>query len=181
MHAAHCCREHLIELNDDLIRLITDSRHDTDTGCRHDGTILTYVRCLYNRPFGFRQKTITDVLRHVAQVHIEIVRTFSIDLIAHRLVRLIRRAELDCMSTCQRTVTTIAHRSTCLQSYTERFTLCVQFLCALCQCKRNRLGHTGGCKTTHAQDVTMLYQFGSLFGCHKGKCHIMLFRQNRER
>ena len=132
VHSTHRSREHLIELNDDLIRHATDSRHDTDTCCRDDCAILAYIRCLDNRPFGLGQKTVTQVLRHVAQVCIEIVCTFGVDLLTHRLVRLVRCAELDRMSTSQRSVTTVAHRSTCLESYAERNTLLVQFLRALC-------------------------------------------------
>ena len=171
VHTAHGCREHLIEFDDDLIRHTTDSRHDAYSGSRHNGTVFANIRSLDDCPVGFRQEAITQVLRHVAQVHVEIVRTLGVDLLTHGFIRLIRRTELDSVRTCQSTVTTVSHRRTGLQSHTEGDALCVQFLCALCEGKRNCLGHTGGGKTTHAQDVTMLYQFGSLFGCHKWKCH----------
>ena len=150
MHAPHRSREHLVPLDDDLISQTTDSRHNTDTGSRHDRTVFAYIRGLDDGPFGFRKEAVTQVLRHMREVTVEIVGTFGIDLLAHRLIRLVRRAEVHRVSTRQSAITTVTHRSAGLQTYTERNTLLVESLCALRQSKRNRLRHSRGRKTTHA-------------------------------
>jgi hypothetical protein len=89
--------------------------------------------------------------------------SFGIDLVAHGLVRLIRRTELNSVCTRERAITRVTHGRTGLQTYTEGFSFGMEFLCALCQGKRHCLGHSGSGKTTEAQDVTMLYQFSGLF------------------
>ena len=167
VHATHGSREHLIELDDDLICHAADSRHDSDSGSRHNRTVFADIRSLDDCPIGFREEAVTQVLRHVAEVHVEIVGTFGIDLVAHGLVRLVRRTELNSVSTCERAVTAVAHGRTCLQSYTERNSLLMQFLCTLCEGKRNGLGHSGSREATHTQDVTMLNQFSRFFSGHK--------------
>ena len=169
VHSAHGGREHFVQLDDNLVRHAADSRHNTYSGSRHDRSVLAYIRSLDNSELRFRQETVTQVLRHVAQVSVEIMCSFGVDLFAHGFVRLIRCTELDSVRTCQSTVTTVTHRSTGLQTYAERLAFGMQTLCALRQSKRNRLRHSGGGKATHAQDVTMLYQFGSFFCRHERK------------
>ena len=112
VHAAHGGREHLVQLHDDLVCHAADSRHNTYTGCRNDRTVLAYIRSLDDGELGLRQKTVTQVLRHVAQVHIKIMCTLGVDLFAHRLVGLVRSTELHCVSARQRTVATVTHRRT---------------------------------------------------------------------
>ena len=150
VHTAHGSREHLVQLHYDLVRHAADGWHDTHTGCRNDRAVLAYIRSLDDSELGTREKTVTQVLCHMAQVHIEIMRALGVDLLAHGFVGLVRCTELHCVSACQCTVATVAHRRTRLQTYTERNTLGMQTLCTLGQCKRNRLRHSGGGKTTHA-------------------------------
>ena len=166
VHTAHRSREHLIEFDDDLIRHAADGRHDSDTCSRHDRTVFAYIRSLDDRPVGFGQEAVTQILRHVAQVHVEIVGTFGIDLVAHGFIGLIRRTELHGVRTCQSTITAVSHRSACLETYAEGLAFCMEAFCALCEGKRNRLGHSGSRETTHAQNVTMLYQFSRFFSGH---------------
>ena len=166
VHAAHRSREHLIEFDDDLIRHAADGRHDSDTCSRHDRTVFAYIRSLDDRPVGFGQEAVTQILRHVAEVHVEVVRTLGIDLLTHGFIGLIRRTELHSVRTCERAITGVSHRSACLETYAEGLTFCMEAFCALREGKRNRLGHSGSRETTHAQNVTMLYQFSRFFSGH---------------
>ena len=100
VHTAHRSREHLIEFDDDLIRHAADGRHDSDTCSRHDRTVFAYIRSLDDRPVGFGQEAVTQILRHVAEVHVEVVRTLGIDLLTHGFIGLIRRTELHSVRTC---------------------------------------------------------------------------------
>ena len=77
-------------------------------------------------------------------MHIKIVCSCGIDLLAQGWIGLIRRAELDGVCTRQGSITTISHRGASFHSYTERDTTRMQALRALGKRKRNCLGHTGG-------------------------------------
>ena len=157
VHAPHGYGEHLIEFDYYLVRHAADSGHDAHSGSGDNGTVLTYIGCLDNGKLGFGEEPVTQVLRHMGEVHVEVVCTLGIDFLTHGLIGLIRSTELHSVCACQSTVTTVSHGSTGLEAYTEGNTLSMQFLGPLCKGKGNCLGHSGSSKATHAQDITMLY------------------------
>ena len=66
------------------------------------------VACFHNGKFRARQKSVTQLLRFVRQVHVEIVCLLCVDACAQVFARLVRRAEQHGVGACQCTVEHIA-------------------------------------------------------------------------
>ena len=95
VHTANFFRMSAVQLDDDAVGHTANGRNDTHTTGRDDFTVFGYIGSFNDRYIDLSQKTITQVLCQLRQVHIEILCSVSIQQCAQIFVGLIRRTEFN--------------------------------------------------------------------------------------
>ena len=119
--SGHC----LIELHNDVFCHLADSGSNTDTCGKHHAAVVREATGFHNGVFRSWEKTVTNLLSQMRQVHIEIRYLTLVDSLTHIAIRLIRRAEYHRFTLRQRPVQHSSCRSTCIDTNLKLFALSV--------------------------------------------------------
>ena len=114
MDAAQLLRVEAVQLDEDLVRQTADGRQDAHALGGYDLAA---------------EKAVTQRLRQLREVHVEILRAVRVEQRAHVLVRLVGGAEFHSLGACQCTVQVVAGRGAGEHSDFEGSALLVFLFC----------------------------------------------------
>ena len=161
----------VIQLDDDLVRQAADRGEDTDTRGRYDLTVFGDISSFDDSDVDLAEEAIAELLSEHREVHIKVGVLTGVDAVAHILVRLVGRAELNCTCASQCAVETVARAGTSEHTYLEWAACSVLFFGALSDSSRYDLGATCGGKAAETNVVAVLYECGCFVSCDELQSH----------
>ena len=129
MDAAQFLRVEAVQLDEDLVSHAADGRQDAHALSGNDLAVFRHVDGLNDSHVYAAEEAVTQRLRQLREVHVEILRAVSVEQRAHVLVRLVGGTEFYSLGACQCTVQVVAGRGAGEHSDFEGSALLVFLFC----------------------------------------------------
>ena len=150
VHALQTRRVPLVDLQNHLVGLVQPGLVVAHRRRRNQAPVGQHARHLDHGHIEFAQKTEPDKLRHMRQVHVDVLHLAGVDLVAAGRVGLVGQAHADAVGLGQHAVQLGGGGGAGPQPYLEALALGVQALDALRQRTRHGLGVARAGEAAHA-------------------------------
>ena len=142
------------------------------TGAEDDVAVGAHLRSLDYGNVKVAVEAVAQILRHMAQVRVEVLYLAAVDAGTRVLVTLIRYTQVDGVGAGQLAVHVVVGRRSGEDVDLEFLALLVELLGALRKGHCHYFGCSRGCKAREAYIITILDVTGRFFGCNKGNAHL---------
>ena len=172
VHAPQLFGVVVVQFDDDFIGQCAEGRGSTHTVAQQNFAVGRYLGSFDDSYVYFTQKSVTEVLGQVREVHVEVGNLVCVDSRTGIFVRLVGRTASDSFCPGKGSVYVVAGRGTGIDTNLEGAPCRVFGFGPLGDGDRNYFGGTCCSKATKSYIIVVVNELSRFFGGNKIKCHI---------